>query len=330
LLDVWGVVDLEGFLSRFVASDSLVRKVLSAEKSKGNINTDDRMLIEYGFGRSLGRKNLFSVSEIRSLAQQLGEDRPNLIGAAIDWQRVRRNYVMLHWYSFTKVSLQLDFSRQELPLVMHFNAYLDKNYRSIINAWQKGLWQDQYPLEIAILAESLAETADKNALVMADRLQDYWPGTADAIRTRYYWRTGQEADALRALESAIINLRTYPWNPIVIVSRLLDLCSEIVSSDPKKYGQQVFTMLEQLFAAGILHEHRMVVLIDIARQMDPKMLRNVLEQFEPHFPWGEALLRLRAECYKETGSPLASKAAEDLELFLNQATKPFKRGLLDE
>ena len=65
--DAWRVVGLEGFLSHYVARDSLARAIVRAEA--GRVNRDDRNVVEFAFARSLGQGGLFQGDELRVLAQ---------------------------------------------------------------------------------------------------------------------------------------------------------------------------------------------------------------------------------------------------------------------
>src|SRR6185295_7276976 len=66
LAATWRVTDLEGFLSHFLARDSLARSIALVEK--GVVNTDDRNHVEFAFARSVGRA-LFTCDELRDLAR---------------------------------------------------------------------------------------------------------------------------------------------------------------------------------------------------------------------------------------------------------------------
>ncbi len=82
----WRVTDLEGCLSFFVATSSFARVV--AASAQDLINTDDLNRVEFGFARTVGRAGLFSINELRDLASARGEDRPQVGGGPVDWQRV--------------------------------------------------------------------------------------------------------------------------------------------------------------------------------------------------------------------------------------------------
>ena len=74
---------LEGFLSHFVARDSLARSIAKGEER----NTDDQTLIEFGFARGLGSEDArFDMDELTALARNRHEDRPALVRGAINWE----------------------------------------------------------------------------------------------------------------------------------------------------------------------------------------------------------------------------------------------------
>lgn len=82
----WRVEDLEGFLSRHIATPGLAA-ALGAQSSRRN--TDDRTLIEFDFERSIGRDQ-FRIEQLVDLATRRGAGRPTVRGA-IDWDRVARH-----------------------------------------------------------------------------------------------------------------------------------------------------------------------------------------------------------------------------------------------
>ena len=81
----WRVTDFEGVLAHYVARTSLAR--LIADDEGEYLNTDDRNLLEFAFARSAGRPGLVDL-ELLALSSARGEDGPEVVGGAVDWDSV--------------------------------------------------------------------------------------------------------------------------------------------------------------------------------------------------------------------------------------------------
>src|SRR5262249_48968139 len=84
LRTTWRAIDLEGFLSHYVAGPGLARAILEQEQL---LNTDDRTLVEFAFARTANHQGGFDATELLATARARGEDRPALRGD-VAWDRV--------------------------------------------------------------------------------------------------------------------------------------------------------------------------------------------------------------------------------------------------
>jgi hypothetical protein len=217
MLDAWRVTGLEGFLSHYVARDSMTRAIVGEEK--GRVNLDDRNLVEFAFARSVGAA-LFQSDELRSLAAQRNEDRPSLEGKEPDW-------VAVDWHGAsarTEEGLAVpttDSNPDVARRLAAHAAFLDGNLRGVHDAWVAGPWEIVGPLELAMIGEALADSGSASAIALADTLRPFQPAEADAILARYLWSQGKYRDCYEAVASALRRYRDDPWPLSPVMRRLL-------------------------------------------------------------------------------------------------------------
>ncbi len=322
LLHTRGIIDLEGLMAHFTASSSLARSVAAETKMKGAINTDDRMLVEFGFARSLGKKQLFSIMDIRMEARKRNKQLPPLTDGEIDWERVAVNshtrFPMEGWQT-PYLPMHHDADRFHTGA---FNSYLQGNSRGVLEAWQRYGKQPEYPFEIQVVAESLADNGHLSAKKYISQLQNYWPVTAKAALARFYWRTGEQELAFKALEEVFINLRTNPWPQKQAIKHSLVLVQEMSSTD-KDLAKKLYGLLAEPFSVYILEFDRLGSLLTIAQNIDAHYVADAVGRFEPYPLWDSEFLQTRLQAYQQTGNPLADRAQKDLDDFLIYAPERF-------
>lgn len=310
LLSAWGGSDLEAFFSRYVAGPAMSLRLAAAQGRAGRINVDDRMLVEFGFARSLaGQGNTFSIMELRELAKSRGEQRPRVTGGPLDWALVDEAYFMM--YAIENI---------ESP-IRAYNFYINSNYDAILAAWDPQAPLPPYPMQIVVLAEALAEKGDNAARPLIERLREILPTEADAILARLLWQQGDGMAAYRALEAALIRYRHDPWPQPVVMRHALDIAGRM-ATDPG-LAEKVFSLLSEPFSVFNLNEQRLTVLLDVASKIDYKRGAKVLAEFEPHVPWRKDFLSYRFDCYQATGHPLTKKAGDDLDRYLRHVSESF-------
>src|SRR5439155_1185064 len=76
---------VESILARCSAGPAFARAVREAG---GEVNTDDRTVVEFGFGRQVGHRSAFSTWDLMVLADARREGRAEVQGA-VDWSEVQ-------------------------------------------------------------------------------------------------------------------------------------------------------------------------------------------------------------------------------------------------
>lgn len=317
----WGATDPESFLAHYIAQPSFIRELMPAARNLVGLNTDDLMLVEFGFARTVGRNKAFDLRDLRQVARIRNEHRAPLRQGAINWDRV------------DDVAVQSGLARSPEPGQPGYRP--DRAQRAAaVTLFKKGdmaearaAWKAQpevpyYPQELALVAESLAEISDETSVLYVEKLRPYWPIEAQAILGRYYWRCGQGPAAVTSLEQAFVQLRTQPCAVTPVMERALGLAGQMAVQSPDQ-APRLYRALADPFCVSILNEQRLNHLLMIAVKIGHAATAAVIKQYEPHVPWTGEFLNLRRQCYRATGDALAGRAESDLRDFLAESLFPF-------
>ena len=323
LLYGWSTVDLEGFLAHYVANPELARIMAATDLEDGLVNTDDRMLIEFSFARTLGKPGRKVINEFRQEAWSRKMHSPVWLDSSVDWKLVIDNsFLMLANMGFQVNSQGMTDDQQARNAAYNFFNRDQMAADQILQAWSRQNREPLYPLELAMLAEAYAEKGDSRALSLVNQLNKFHPVTAKVILARYHWRSGNSSLALDALKTALTNFRVYPWVQFRVMYRSFDLALEMVNTLPEK-ALELFELLSEPFCVKIHEYTRGVKLIQIASTLPPTQGIKALQQLEPHFPWNEGFLRYRMQVYQELNHSLAPLAQKELDAFLKHKQDSF-------
>lgn len=306
LLAAWGVTGLEGFLGSYVADDVFVR----AGTAQGPLNTDDRMLAEFGFARGYA-KNGFVMGEIRAASQAAGADRPAVRDGDVDWGKVEYERMLAAvWQGGVNWGPTTGSETEKA-----YRAYTAADFDTVVRIWREGWWKITEPLETLMLAMALANSGDEQSRPLIDQVRETWPAAAAAIEARLLLRTGSPERAAQSLVVAFQGFRDGPWNPLLVMSGAVALAQDLGTTTPG-LAPGIFALLEQPFSVRMLDAVRIGSLLLIARDLDPTFGVRAIAQMEPNVYWRERFLRFRLDCYERTGNPLAGLARRDLDAFL--------------
>ncbi len=322
LLSTWGVADLEGFLSRFVARSEFVKSVTAPTLEKGWLNTDDRMLIEFEFAKTVGARNLFHSTNFKEAAFKRGLDRPVITGGNINWDKVERNYLLSFINSYIKIPDLQFVSRKHQALAKLYNRFLDGDQSGIRDRWQREAWDLYSPTETVIVATVMAASGDRDSMRLIGQVREFLPVEADALASLFFWKTEKVSKAHAYLTRAFTAYRTDPWPDPVIMNRILQLTADIAKKHPE-FSRHLFSLLSEPFSIYMLNQNRLNTLYTIAALIDSQHGREAIRKFEPHVPWQEDFLKYRYVCYRDTGDPHARKAKADYQTFMKNAGKGF-------
>ena len=316
LTHAWRVESLEGFLSHFIARDTLAGTIGGQERER---NTDDRTLIEFGFARGLTGKERFSMNELAALAKARGEDAPARLRGAIDWAAVAANRSSIEYVNFTPRNPSPD----DLSRHRAAGHYGDGALTSVYNEWKAHKWQPVNSAELVMIGEALADAGSEDAAGYADRLRVWQPVDADAIMARLRVRQGRMPEAIILLERVFIACRRDPWPTVDVIGRSLDLA--LNAAKEHRYAAQLFNSMSQPFAAGLWNDTRRFYLVLLAKEIQGcgPATTDKLRALEPWPPWRKDLLQLRRDCYQSAMmSDLATRAKREWEDFVAAEPAP--------
>jgi spermidine synthase len=315
----WRATNLEGFLARYVANAAFAPWV--AAQPGGSLNTDNRMVLEFAYGRSVGRSRGDHVAHLRETAETLNLDRPPLTNGAVDWRACREqraSALVLQKYPPPVPRLGTNLINRALAQ----RAYVDGELEDALYYWRLSPREPGDLVERAMVAELLANAGEAQALPHLEALRAFQPIEADAILARFHWARDDATNAVTALESAFRAYRADPWPQAPILRRALQLAADVAEASSAELGRRLFTALETRFAASCENGRRLRTRLKIAEALEPapggELTLQALLAFEPHGPWEEEFLQTRSACYTQHSHPLAVRARRELEEFLRQ------------
>ncbi|MEO8033103.1 MAG: fused MFS/spermidine synthase, partial [Acidobacteriota bacterium] len=219
----WRVETAEGFLSHFIANESLSGDIAHG----GELNTDDKTPIEFGFARNLGDKSVFKMDDLIHLAYLRGAFRPDRISGNVDWALTLMHRAGEPGIDEAPPSADDEYrSRHEFA-----QAAAKADFVTALKTWREHHWQPINTREQAALASLLAMDGSDEALPLADSLALIQPVERDAVVGALRERQGRRAEAVEALEKAFVAYRTDPWPDGALTGRALDAALRLSYSD---------------------------------------------------------------------------------------------------
>ena len=317
LRNTWGVEGAEGFYAAFVAGPGLAS---TFQDLKGDrLSTDDQPLIEFGFGKSLGRQGLFDINSLRQMALSMKLNRPAGLEAALDGPRVDEMSATRNsrWGILPGVLTPGDAAFE--TRVRARQAYAQGNLPAAQQLWLSQPGGPLSPFDIDLLAESLATSGDPRAPQFIEALRRWSPPEAEAVQAQASFQQGALDQAAQHLEAAFQACRTNPWVYLPVIERALQLSTVLGKQNPA-LGAKLYTALGEPFAVGLFEELRLKARLELAGIVNFKSLcAEAIEPFEPNVPWEERFLYIRDLCYQQTNNPRWGDATRDLEAFRAEA-----------
>lgn len=314
LASVWRVTDLEGVFSHYVGNAKFARDVM--RRPGTSLNTDDRMILEFAFARNRQTGKRLSFEDMRHDAQVVGANRPVARGE-LDWARVEQQRSGMFLAYGHPPQPHDSMSREEVLLVHAFNNYANGNLVGAWDNWKLLKREPHNPIELALVAECLADQGNDSALSYVDRIETISRTEAQAIHARLLWRQKQVEQARTKMGEVLLSLRTDPWPMQALITRTIDLAVEMVEgAETSAATASIYSALQEPFAVYNSDEARMFALIragiNLDRGLTGKHVLQSLEAAEPHVPWNFVFLKIRSACYTALDHPLAADAQSDL------------------
>ena len=155
----WRVVDVEGFLARYVAGPRIIDELV--QRPEARINTDDHNTIEYGFARTLGKDATgFSIVDLRTQACAVDAHRPRIAPDTVNWHRVEDHRQMMLALAESRVVPPPSATAEQEARTNVLRRYWSGDAKGMIEAWQAVEYGPLYPTETCLLALACAHVGD--------------------------------------------------------------------------------------------------------------------------------------------------------------------------
>jgi spermidine synthase len=324
----WRVNDVEGLLSRHIAGPALAQTVAAQEG--GRINTDDRNIVEYGFARKLGSDAAFQIMDLRMVAAALEAQRPDVGEAEVDWDSVEDQRVHVYVQDLQAAPLPPYLKPEQIARGRALSRYAqfrpfapqEALLAGVVAAWEQQPRKPVHHMEVVALAHAYAYQGAPEALPLLERLEEFEPQEALALRARHLWRRGETGPAAEALAAALRAMRRDPWPTWAVLTDAIALAPELAGAD-RQLAPALYDALSQPFAAYIADEDRQRAAVRVAAFISGHAVATAIEAFGPNVPWEEPFLKLRADVFRAIGHPLATFAQRQYDQYAQRAGKRF-------
>ncbi len=321
---VWNVEGIEGFYSGFLVNDKLA--TVFSQRFPAAISTDDRPRVELSFARNVGRGQLFDLRQLTEIADALEARRPTAKGEPIDWQRVEDYLQLRASRGLAILNLKESDAVQGDKRLRYLarRAYQEGQLTAVAQLW--GGQENGEPrtnFDRQMIAEALAEQGNPDALPYIEQLVELAPTEALALRARLAFRQGDPDTAVGDLLAMLRRCSSDGWFDLQLINRTLHLIEALVVTYPDA-AEPLFEASAEPFTSYLLEGDRLRMRVTLALALEPdERCAIAFEAFEPHVPWEEPFLALRAKCYERAKHPLATRAWEDLGDFLAVSAPKF-------
>jgi len=329
LLSVWRAQTAEDVIARHVASPQLARAIA---KMHGQVNTDDRNLLEFSIARALGRDHAFSVDVVQHAAHERGWGAPNF---------ARNGLAELDVAQVEETMFTMPLAKRDVvgtPSVLALDEG-QKNRARALEAWvnnepskARRFWDAQKSApknltQVMAMADSYAAAgSSEQAQPLIDRLRLEQPIEADAIAGTLAFAEREFHTAWRHLRSAFEAHRSDPWPHPLIMWRGLALLGAIAEVEPSLAGP-ITALLEKPFAVHSLEDRRHFTVLQIAlNHRNGAQCLKALDAYGQWPPWELEFLDARVRCFELVGDPRLPAAQRALREFRDDAGTPFDDG----
>jgi len=324
LANVWRVTNLEGFLGHHIANAAFAEDV--ARVHDGDLNTDDKTVVEFGFARSVGVRSGFSPGDVLRLAQDRKQDRPAVTGGDVDWEAVGDQRVAMNVYEGRAPIVPPDADTPLRTRAQAMQLLLQGNAAGAIQTWRQQPRPPSNLIQVTYLATALTETASPEAEQYIERIRQVQPTEAEALLANLRWRQHRPLESAVALQTAFTRYRTDPWPHTDLMRRTIELAVNVARGDQQgNVARVLFDSLSAPFCLHLNQDLRLRALVMISSHLDSvtgsMLLPDAVAKFEPHVPWEEPFLFVRFNAYDRAGHRLRERAMDDLNEF--RENQPF-------
>ncbi|MDR3406609.1 MAG: fused MFS/spermidine synthase [Chthoniobacter sp.] len=199
---IWGVDSAEGMLAHFACAPEVARRLAALPGEPRN--TDDNMLLEFAFARSVGRTGGFNTMDLLPVAQKIGASRPALTGEP-DWSRVAEERLAMYAYDHVAVPPPPPVASAATRVRCEIRRLvLENSFPAAAQLWLQEKPEPLNPRDTLTFARALAETGTEEARPLIDQVGADSPGEAATLTAILAARKGHAAEALTDHDPASI------------------------------------------------------------------------------------------------------------------------------
>ena len=229
-LRIWGVDSAEGMLAHFACAPEVARRLAALPGEPRN--TDDNMLLEFAFARSVGHIGGFNTMDLLPIAQKIGASRPALAGEP-DWALVAEERLAMYAYDHVSVPPPPPMASAATRVRCEIRRLvLEKSFPAAAQLWLKEKPEPLNPRDILTFARALAETGTNEAVPFIDKVGAYSPGEAATLTAIMAARKGRPVEARTALLAAFAAFHHDAWPTDDIFLRAFEVASQLADNDP--------------------------------------------------------------------------------------------------
>jgi predicted membrane-bound spermidine synthase len=134
LAATWHTAGLEGMLGHHLGTPALAAAI--AQQEGEQFNTDDHSSVEFGFARTLGRKDYFLVPQIDDLARARHENRPAVAHGEVNWDLVEQERMSRYFNANGRPPALQTTSPTLHQMVQMLGLSSQKNHAGVVATWR--------------------------------------------------------------------------------------------------------------------------------------------------------------------------------------------------
>lgn len=329
LLKTWRVNSVEGVFAHFIGNEELARRVTA---SHGDVATDDRNPLEYGFARGIGKRTQIPLAQqVAGFSESNQLNRPLHLQGEVDWERVRHPGIS-DYLPVRPATPSLDEPKETKAWRIFFQMYRNRQHEEAMKLAKAEKLEPSSPLEIEAFAACATFARAADAEQWIDQLEKLFPEEAIAMRACAAAGRGDWPAAVHGFTETFKRWQTEPWIKAELQSDCMNSANFVAAAcnDPT-LAKALYASLASPFAVAILDEERLSVRLKIARLCEPgrrnAILRDALKPYDQHPLWDRNFLLERAGTLQALGDPLVSSAEADYVEYNENSIAPFEDGL---
>jgi len=326
----WGVDQLQGVLSRYLANNAFTRAVTATDAP---ISTDYHNHLEFGLARTVGKR--FSqplITELRGHVRMMNWHRPQHLTGEIDWTSADRQSLLSNMVKGIESPAPFDVSGETRAAWNFLNLAGNGDYAAAVKLWRAHSMQPANLFELQEIALCMAHLGDPEALGFIEKLKITAPSSAQGLLARHAFQRKDYGQASKALETALHGWKTDPWVSNKILEQSILLAHDIVNqSDSTEIKQALFEAMAKPLAVhmadSLRKDTRVRLAIQLPQNVRLQKLAEALGDYGKHFPWTNNIVVRRHSALRSQNDPLADQAEQDLRNFLNREQQSFESGM---